>query len=122
MMAEQPLPTLTQEHGVTVVTFGQDLESIDELLLPGLGTYLAEQARLVEPPAMLFDMARVKFFSSSFIELLFRVSNRLATRKGHFGICALTPHCAEVLHVTNLDRLWKIYPSAQVALEDMAAG
>ncbi|MFO1022341.1 MAG: STAS domain-containing protein [Planctomycetales bacterium] len=120
-MADQPLPTLQQEKEVTVVTFGSELESIDESLLPGLGNYLAEQSRIVQPAAMIFDMTKVQFFSSSFIELLFRVSNKLASRGGKFAICGLTPHCAEVLHVTNLDRLWKIYPNRQAALEGLAS-
>lgn len=120
-MAEQPLPTLQQEKEITVVIFGADLESIDESLLPGLGNFLAEQARIVEPAAMIFDMTKVQFFSSSFIELLFRVSNKLASRGGKFAICGLTTHCAEVLHVTNLDRLWKIYPTRPDAVAGLTS-
>jgi len=120
-MADQQLPEARLQNGVTIFTFGESLESIDDPVIQHISGYLVEQARNITNPRIVFDMTRVKFFSSSFIELLFRVSNRLTSRGGDFAICGLSPYCLEILHVTNLDQLWKIFPDLQRAVAELTS-
>ena len=74
---------------------------------------------------LLVDLSSVEFFSSSFIEVLFRLWNRTKANGQQFALCGLHPYCREVLEVTNLTSVWKIYEDRDDALaaldSDMAA-
>jgi anti-sigma B factor antagonist len=110
------VPQIEQQHGVTVVTYGTDCERITEDRIPEILQALL--AAVDAPhPRLLIDLSTVSFFGSSFIEVLFRVWNRVQQQAGgRFALCGLTPNCAEVIEVTNLDRLWEIYPNRDAAM------
>lgn len=70
-----------------------------------------------DPPRVVIDLSAVEFFSSSFIEVIFRLWNRVHRRpEGRMALCGLTKYCLEVLQVTNLDELWEIFPDRDSAL------
>lgn len=109
-------PQILYEHGVTVVTFGPDPTSLTEDRIPEI-----LQAMLAavpgSHPCLLVDLSYVEFFGSSFIEVLFRVWNRIQQSEGRFALCSLSPNCSEVIQVTNLDRLWPMFPTREAALQ-----
>lgn len=112
---------LTQEtaQGVTVVSFGPGSVSITEDLINIVSDGLLE-ATQAEPPRVLIDLSHVEFFSSSFIEVLFRVWNRIKGKEGgRFAICCLQPYCREILEVTNLDKVWELFETREAALDAM---
>lgn len=110
------VPQIRKERGVTIVTYGPDSERITEDCIPEtLQSLLA--AVTGAQPCLLIDLSNVQFFGSSFIEVLFRAWNRIQQQPGgRFALCGLTPNCAEVIEVTNLDRLWKTFPDREAAL------
>lgn len=114
---------VTQHDGVTVIALGPDFENLDEWDLDEVRTLLLDEASKASPPVVVLDLSHTKFFGSSFIEILFRVWNRLkSTEGGRFAISGLTPYCAEVLEVTHLNQLWDVYPTKEDAVADLAAG
>lgn len=116
-MAPEPAPTLEQQDGVTVIGLNSDYQNINEALLNALGPQLLELVQQIEPPVAALDMSHVDFFGSAFIEVLFRVSDRLQKKEGGaFAMCGLTQYCKEVLEVTNLDKYWRIYPTRDDAV------
>lgn len=121
-MNENLQPTVSTEEGVTIISLGSAYENLDESLLDGLKGFILEQAEGCECPKIVLDLSHTKFFGSAFIELLFRIWNRVKARDGgEFCLCGLTPYCQEVIDVTHLDRLWAIYGSrddAVAALKD----
>ena len=113
-----------QVDNVTVVSFGSDPVSLNESMLSDLVAPLLEVTG--EPTTnLLVDLSSVEFFSSSFIEVLFRLWNRTKANGQQFALCGLHPYCREVLEVTNLTSVWKIYEDRDDALaaldSDMAA-
>jgi anti-anti-sigma factor len=69
---------------------------------------------------LVIDLSYTEFFGSSFIEVLFRLANRVTKRdKGRFAIAGLRPYCAEVLSVTHLDELWSTYETTEEAVADL---
>lgn len=106
-MSTHPRPHLLVEDGVTVVLFGDALKTINEDYLSDIGEVMLQAAE-ADPPQVVVDMSGVQFFSSSFIEVIFRLWNRLNKRQGRFALCNLFPYCVEVLKITNLHTLWKI--------------
>jgi len=117
--------TQTSRDGVTIVELGPQYENLEENLLKEIQAYLLEAAETVTPPCLVLDLSHTRFFGSSFIEVLFRVWNRIKKRGGRFALCALQDYCQEVIEITNLDRIWGIYPdqeSAVAGVKDLNAG
>ena len=101
---------------MTVVVFGPDFERISEDRIAAVSETLLEAAE-ANPPRVVLDLSGTRFFSSSFIEVVFRLWNRLQTRQdSRFALAGVDRYCAEILQVTNLDHLWKMYPTRVEAL------
>lgn len=123
-MSETDLhPEVTVDQGVTVIELGSGFESVDERALDtGLRTSLLETAEAADPPVVLLDLSHTTFFGSSFIEIMFRLWNRLNAKPGgNFAICGLTSYCLEVLKITHLDTLWRLYATRDEAIREMSA-
>lgn len=111
------VPQILKERGVTIVTYGPESERITEDRIPEALHALLAALKGAEP-CVVIDLSNVKFFGSSFIEVLFRAWNRIQQQPGgRFSLCGLTPNCAEVIEVTNLNRLWQTYPDRASALQ-----
>ncbi|MBM82775.1 MAG: hypothetical protein CMJ78_19610 [Planctomycetaceae bacterium] len=113
-MARTP-PEVTKINDVTIIVFGSDYENLDEQCLDDVRDLILNTAEEADPPRMLLDLSNTSFFGSSFIEVLFRVWNRMNGKDGKFAITGLTPYCKEVLEITHLDRIWGIYDSQDEA-------
>jgi len=111
------VPQITKDRGVTIVAYGPDSERITEDCIPETLQSLLAAVQGAKP-SLLIDLSNVQFFGSSFIEVLFRAWNRMQQQPGgRFALCGLTPNCAEVIEVTNLDRLWQTFPTREAALQ-----
>jgi anti-anti-sigma factor len=119
-------PEVVVDGRVTVIALGANYKVIDEIALEGgLGDFLLEIATEAVPPLVVLDLSKTQFFGSSFIEVLFRLWNRLQGRSGQFAICGLSSHCQDVLKITHLDSLWPLMATrteAVAALSEHAAG
>ncbi|MFN0053955.1 MAG: STAS domain-containing protein [Planctomycetales bacterium] len=110
------------DRGVTVIGLGAASASIDEHLLDGgLRDALGAAVRAAHPPRVVIDLSHTKFFGSSFIELLFGLwKETQAKPEGNFAICGLTSYCLEVLRITHLDSLWRLFPDRGSAVTALA--
>ncbi|NQV27130.1 MAG: STAS domain-containing protein [Rhodopirellula sp.] len=116
-------PTIEKQGGVTCIRLGPEFENLDEYTLDMIRTQLLEAAAAADPPRVLIDLQYTSFFGSSFIEVLFRIWNRInAIPGGKFGISGLTDYCKEVLEVTHLDKLWELYPTFEEAVRELSDG
>ena len=121
MLADR-IPTTRQQDGITIVELGPEYDALEDHLLEDLQNFLMELATDLDPPMMVLDLSHTKYFGSSFLQVLFRVWNRLCSYEGGtFALSGLTPYCAEVLEVTHLDHLWEKYPNVETAIEKMRA-
>ena len=116
-MRNLPGPQITKHGRVTLISLGRDYENLDEATLEQLQPQLFAAMEEADPPDVVLDLSKTKFFGSSFIEIIIRMVNRIESqRQGRFALAGLTKYCAEVLEITHLDSLWKIYPSADEAV------
>lgn len=113
-------PDIVIQDGVTVISLGSDYESLEESQLDQLRDLLLTVAQDAEPPWVVLDLSHTRFFGSSFIEVMFRLANRIEARKGRFAISGLTSYCAEILKITHLDQLWRTYPDRETAIVALA--
>ena len=114
-------PEVTREGDVTIVTLGPAYENIEDKKLPDLQKTLLEIADETDPPLVVLNLSNTNFFGSAFIEVLFRLHNRMKDRGGKFAICCLTPYCREIIEITHLDRVWTIKLSQEEAIEAITA-
>ncbi len=123
MSAPALAPEVVVSDSVTVIVLGPAFHVVDERVLDGgLGETLLEIANEANPPLVVLDLSHTKFFGSSFIEVLFQLWTRLQARSGGgFSICGLTPHCLDVLKVTHLDTLWRLFPDREEAVACLLA-
>ena len=115
-MSGAAVPQIHNEGDVTVVTFEPNSARITEDCISDTLQLLLSAVQGAQP-CMLIDLSHVDFFGSSFIEVLFRVWNRIQHSHGRFALCSLTPNCSEVIEVTNLDRLWPTFPTRAAGLQ-----
>ncbi len=116
-MASPVTPEVRKRGDVTVIAFGTHFESLDELILDQIREFVLEAAKAANPPKIVIDLSHTKFFGSSFIEVLFRVWNRINSQPGGaFVLSGMTPYCREVLEVTHLDKLWPLVPNEEAAI------
>ena len=108
-------PQTLHDGEITIVEFGDALEHLGEDVMPAVSTAIVEAAEAIVPKILL-DLTAVRFFGSSFIEVLYRLWKRMESRSGRFVIAGLDPYCREVLEVTNLDKLWTVVPDRESGL------
>lgn len=110
-MAIERLVTTEVVEGVTVVSFGSGAATIQSTVVEEIAPLLLAAARS-QPSSLLLDMEHVEFFNSTFIELLVKGWRSVRETPGaQFALCNLQPYCQDILDVTNLTQVWKIYPS-----------
>jgi anti-sigma B factor antagonist len=110
-------PDISTQNGITIISLGPEYENLDEPGLEGLKDTVLDVARSANPPLVILDLSHTKFFGSAFIEILFRTWNRLKERDGgQLCISGLTPYCKEVIEVTHLNELWKIFDNLEEAV------
>lgn len=110
-------PTIVKNGDVTCICLGPEFENLDEGLLDQIRDQLLDAAKNANPPLVAIDLQYTKFFGSSFIEVLFRIWNRLnSLPDGGFAIAGLTDYCREVLEITHLDKLWKMPATLEEAV------
>ncbi|MEX0726395.1 MAG: STAS domain-containing protein [Planctomycetaceae bacterium] len=116
-MGNLPEPEITKHGRVTLISLGPEYENLDETLLDSLQPALFAAVEEADPPYLVLDLSKTKFFGSSFIEIIIRMINRVESqRHGEFALSGLTIYCAEVLEITHLDSIWKIFPNSEAAI------
>lgn len=119
-MVSSLTPDVHKCGDVTVIAFGTQFETLDEFTLDQVRDFVLEAAKSANPPRVVIDLSHTKFFGSSFIEVLFRVWNRVNSAGGKFALAGLTSYCREVLEVTHLDKLWPMLPNEAEAVATVA--
>lgn len=114
-MTNSRKPRTIRDGEITIVEFGEDLAHLGEDVMPVVSKVVQEAG---ENPGgkVLLDMSAVKFFGSSFIEVLYRLWKHTQSQQGGFVIAGLQPICLDVLQVTHLDKLWTLVPDRESGL------
>jgi anti-sigma B factor antagonist len=116
-------PTITQDQGVTVIALDADYENLNEAGLEALNGMLLKATAQADPPLIVLDLSRLRFFGSGFIEALFRAWNQLNARPGgRLSLCGLTDYCREVVGITHLDQLWRVFETREEAVRFVREG
>lgn len=70
------------------------------------------------PREIIFDFSGVKFFCSQVLGLLLEARGHVKRHGGQVAVCALDPQLHRVFRITNLDKIFALYPDRQTALSE----
>ncbi|AQT69371.1 Putative anti-sigma factor antagonist [Anaerohalosphaera lusitana] len=117
-MVGSKILNLNSIDGVTVASF--NVTSICGVTdVEELSTELRQYVDSVKPQKLIIDFEGVKFFSSQMLGLLVDIWRRLGEYGGVFMISGTNPQLGRVFKITNLDKLFKLYPDRQQALNSI---
>jgi anti-anti-sigma factor len=116
-MSANAFTQVLRDGTVTVIEFGPKCKLLEEAMLDTISQEVLPAAQNASPPLVVIDLSQTEFFGSGFIEVLFRVWNRVQQKAGgKMCLCGLQPYCREVIEVTHLDKLWTLYPTRAEAV------
>ena len=107
-----------EQHGLTcVVHVGPEYTNLDDQSLQGFQDRLLECSDLPDTANLVVDLSHTDFFGTSFLEVLFRVWNRIQRKGGNFALSGLKPYPKEVIRVSKLDKLWRLCPNVEAGIK-----
>jgi anti-anti-sigma factor len=93
--------------------------SNDETRLALVRRLLMEQIEKPDVPHVLVDFSAVECFGARFIAILVSTWKELEKRDRRLCLCRLSPFCTELIEVAQLHNLIDVYPTLQVALDEV---
>lgn len=78
-------------------------------------TYLTQMVTDHRPKGMILNMAEVPWMDSSGLSFLVRVNKTLKELNVNFAVCSLNEENLNVIRLTRLNRILKVYTSAEDA-------
>ena len=116
-MTEQNEPKLTvSKSGSTTVVHLVGPRITDQVYINELGDEMVAVLARAAPPLLLIDLEDVEFLSSAVLGKLIRLYKRARQAGGRVRLCAIRPSIREVFEITQLDKVFEIYPDADEAL------
>jgi len=101
---------------VTVVNF-IDKKILDEQNIQIIGEQLFELVDNQGKKKILLNFSNVEFLSSAALGKLITLNKKVQAAGGRLGMCKITKEILEVFQITRLDKLFKIYPDEQAAMQ-----
>ncbi len=88
--------------------------------ITGASALVRQYIETNRPQKMVFDFDGVKFFSSQVLGLLLEARARLESQCGQVVVSSLSPQLERVFKITNLDKIFCLYPDRAAALQPPA--
>jgi len=104
------------KSGTTTVVRLAGPRITDQVYINELGDELVGVLAQAAPPMLLIDLEDVEFLSSSVLGKLIRLFKRARQVGGRVCLCSIRPSIHEVFEITQLDKVFEIYPDADEAI------
>ena len=101
---------------VTVVNF-VDRKILDEQNIQVIGEQLFSLVDDSGRRKVLLNFSNVEYLSSAALAKLITLNKKVQTSGGKLAMCKIAKEIMEVFLITKLDKLFKIYPDEQAALQ-----
>lgn len=115
-MAESQQKFTVSRIGNTTVVKLNGPRITDQVYVSELGDELVAVLDAADPPDLLIDLDDVEFLSSSVLGKLIRLLKRVREKNGRLRLCSIRPSILEVFEITQLHKVFEIYPDAEEAL------
>jgi len=114
-MAKERL-RIEQVGDVTVVHF-LDKRILDEPTIQAIAEQLFSLVDTDGKRKLLLNFSNVEYMSSAALGKLINLHKKLAGLKGALAMCNVIPQIFEVFAITKLDKIFKIFPNEDAAME-----
>jgi len=104
-----------KKDNIHIVLF-KDKKILDDTVLDEIKTEINRLIGNAAGPDMLLDFANVEFMSSAMLGLLGQLHRKIGQGHGRLKMCGIRPEIFQVFKLTNLDKLFKIFPDAPAGL------
>lgn len=115
-----PSLVIDENKGIYICEFTSS-RILDESNIKEIGDTLSKLIDGRENPRILLDFLNVDHLSSAALGMLINVNNRVKQRKGQLRLCKIRPQILEVFAITKLNRLFKILPTRDDAIQSFTA-
>jgi anti-sigma B factor antagonist len=116
-MAETPQRlTITDHKDIRIVEFTEN-KILDEANIAEIGQALASLIDAKARPKVLLDFANVDHLSSAALGMLININNKIKQQNGQLRLANIKPQILEVFVITRLNKLFRILPTRQEALD-----
>src|SRR5215471_20499277 len=105
-----------QMAGVTVVQF-LDKRILDEPTIQAIAEQLFSLVDDSGKRELLLNFHNVEYLSSAALGKLINLHKKLQGLQGKLAMCNVIPQIYEVFAITKLDKIFKIFPNEDAALE-----
>lgn len=109
--------TVDQIEGMSVVRMAPRYSGLEDQLLAETERELLDLIEQHPGGGVVLDFAETEYFTSNFIEVVFRVWRRYRKSGGRVVLARLQPFCKDVMHTARLDTLWTLEDDLDVAIK-----
>ena len=106
----------TAKKGDIHIVLFKDKKILDDTVLDEIKTEVNRLMGNAAGPDMLLDFTNVEFMSSAMLGLLGQLHRKISAGQGRLKMCGIRPEIFQVFKLTNLDKLFKIYPDTAAGL------
>lgn len=107
---------LEEVGDITIAKF-TDKKILDETNIQIIGNQLFSLVEEDGRQKILLDFGNVEYLSSAALGKLITLDKKARAAKAKLRLCNIRPDIFEVFTITKLDKLFKIFPSQEQALE-----
>ena len=107
---------ITDHKDVKVVSFIEN-KILDEANITEIGQALVSLVEAKHRPKLLLDFQNVDHLSSAALGMLINVNQKIKQQSGELRLVNIKPQIIEVFVITRLNKLFKIMPDREQALD-----
>ena len=106
-----------ERHGdIAVIIPSPEVEKLPENLMEQAAQMVLSPLRNDPPAGLIFDLSQVDYVGSVFLSFLLRCHKRVKEHGSEVVVAGASPRVRELLHMTVLDALWRLFNSRKEAL------
>ena len=98
-----------------LLTLCSGISKIDESIIESIFNELHPVIVHAEIKAVIFNLGQVDYLSSLGLSLIVRIHKAVKGHNGKVVLAQPNANIKELIHVTSLDSIWKIFPSVDEA-------
>ena len=114
-----PPVSVSQHKDVRVVEFTNN-KILDEANIAEIGQALTTLVESKHRPKLLLDFQNVDHLSSAALGMLINVNQKIKAQSGELRLANIKAQIFEVFVITKLNKLFRIFPNRQEALESFS--
>jgi anti-sigma B factor antagonist len=119
MASVKPRISVQYTENATIITF-VDEKILEEMDIQALQTSIMPVVEETERIKLILDFCNVRFFSSSVLGLLLRISKKVYERNGQLRLCNISPRIYEIFKITRLTKIFDIYEDVKSATDSLS--